>query len=345
MNGTPRLATAKAVGRMARERCGLSAPIPGISAISYVLADDAPSVRELGRTGLLKSEPELLEGFGFRTVHVARTETPYGLAVRAAGKLLQEHAVDPESVGLLIYCGTQGSTAFTTAPSSAESSAGHRTTERFRYPGTRLQYELGLTRAATLGLDQLACTTLMAAVRMARALCLAEGIDRALCVAAEFFPADAGREALYNCTSDAAVAVLVDREGEANRITASTHVTKGYYWNPDALPDEVVASYFPTAKHVIQRTLEVAGWTAADLDWVIPHNVSLRSWQILVGLAGLGDAEIWTRNIGEIGHTLSGDNFINLHDALQAGAVRSGQRLLLFSYGYGAHWTGLAVEA
>jgi 3-hydroxy-3-methylglutaryl CoA synthase len=46
-----------------------------------------------------------------------------------------------------------------------------------------------------------------------------------------------------------------------------------------------------------------------------------------------------------VGHTLAGDNFINLRDALDAEAVHRGDRLLLFSYGYGAHWTGLAVEA
>ena len=35
---------------------------------------------------------------------------------------------------------------------------------------------------------------------------------------------------------------------------------------------------------------------------------------------------------------------MNLRDATASGAVRPGDRALLFSYGYGAHWTGLAVE-
>jgi 3-hydroxy-3-methylglutaryl CoA synthase len=73
--------------------------------------------------------------------------------------------------------------------------------------------------------------------------------------------------------------------------------------------------------------------------------VSVRSWEILMGLAGLQDARLWSQNIGAVGHTLAGDNFINLRDALDADAVHTGDRLLLFSYGYGAHWTGLAVEA
>ena len=36
---------------------------------------------------------------------------------------------------------------------------------------------------------------------------------------------------------------------------------------------------------------------------------------------------------------------LNPRDALDAGAIEKGQKILLFSYGYGAHWTGMAVEA
>ena len=318
---------------------------PSIPAIAYAFPSCAPTVRELSTAGALESPPETLEAFGFHRVRVATTESPYELALEASRALLDRCDVDPESIGILLYGGAQGQNAFVTAPSARLSSDSHRTTARFRYPGTRLQHDLGLTKAATFGVDQLACTTLLTSVRMARALCLAEGVERVLCVTAEFFPADAGREAIYNCTSDAAVAVLVEREGARNRILSARHVTKGYYWNPDALRDQVVASYFPTAKHVIEETLRGAGWTADDVDWVIPHNVSLRSWQVLMGLCGLRESKLWSRNIAEVGHTLAGDNFINLHDALRAGAVQPGDRLLLFSYGYGAHWTGLAMEA
>ena len=302
-------------------------------------------MRDLDEAGLIESRPELLEDFGFRQIRVATTETPYGLALEAAQRLIRRFDVDPESVGLLLYGGPQGPTAFTNAPSAELSSASHRTTARFQYPGTRLQHDLGLIRASTFGLDQLACTTLFTSVRVARAMCIAEGIERVICVASEFFPADAGREAIFNCTSDAAVAVLVERNAEQNRIVSATHVTKGYYWDPDTLKDQVVASYFPTAKYVIEQTIEAAGWLRSDVDWVIPHNVSERSWQILLGLAGLGEARLWSRNIARDGHTLAGDNFINLGDALDERAVHPGQKLLLFSYGYGAHWTGLAIEA
>src|SRR5690606_11750501 len=131
----------------------------------------------------------------------------------------------------------------------------------------------------------------------------------ALCVSAEFFPREAGREAIFNCTSDAACAVLVSRAGERNRIVAAHHTTKGYYWDAEALHDEIIASYFPTATHVIRRTLDSAGWSADEVDWVIPHNVSLRSWEVLLRLTGLSSARLWSRGVPRDGHTISGDNF------------------------------------
>jgi 3-oxoacyl-[acyl-carrier-protein] synthase-3 len=93
------------------------------------------------------------------------------------------------------------------------------------------------------------------------------------------------------------------------------------------------------------RTVADAGWTPDEVDWVMPHNVSATSWEILFRLAALPNARLYRENIARIGHTLAGDNFINLRDALDGGGVRPGEKLLLFSYGYGAHWTGLALEA
>ena len=319
--------------------------MPGISAITYAFPAVSRTLAELHDSGQLQSAPALLESFGFGRVHVAEQESPFDLALRAATRLLEQHGLEPASVDLLVYGGPQGATAFRNAPTQEESSAAHRTTARFQFPATRLQYELGLERANVIGIDQCACTTLFSAVRLAQSLCVSENLERALCVVSEFFPADAGREAIFNCTSDAAVAVLVERAGTRNRIASAVQVTKGYYWDPDAQRNQLVASYFPTAQHVIGRTLTQAGWTSDDVDWVLPHNVNRRSWDVLLGLTGLSSDRLWDHNLARDGHTLAGDNFINLADAIASGAIVHGQKLLLFSYGYGAHWTALALVA
>ncbi|HUG39522.1 MAG TPA: 3-oxoacyl-[acyl-carrier-protein] synthase III C-terminal domain-containing protein [Longimicrobiales bacterium] len=312
----------------------------GIAAIAYAFAGPQVTVRQLAAAGRLESAPEVLEGFGFDTVHVAGRETPYDLALDCSRRALRDAGVAPAEVGLLIHGGATGEAAFAPGGGAAGCPG-----PSFRFPSTRLQHALELDDAWTFGLDQMACTNLLAAIRVGAGLMRAEGIRRALCVTSEFFGPGAPRERIYNCVSDAACAVLLDRDAPGCRLVAAVQVTKGYYWDAEAARDEVVASYFPTSRHVIERTLERAGWSAASVDWVIPHNVSARSWAILGGLLRLPRARVWIDNIARRGHTLAGDNLINLRDALDAGHINPGERLLLFSYGYGAHWTALAVEA
>lgn len=316
-----------------------------LAGVAYALPGHAASLEELERRGLLESRRELLAGFGFERVHLATSESPYELALTAAGRVLEQTGTAPDAVDLLVMGCAPGAGAFHPDPSPEAWLAGQRTVARFRTPGARLQHELGLERAMVLGVDQLACTTLFGAVRVARALCLTEGVERALCVVGDVHPPGGGREALYNCTSDAGAAVLVRRGAGPNRIRAQVQVTRGFYWDPEAHPNEMVAAYFPTARHVMERVVAEAGWAPEQVDWVIPHNVSLRSWQVLLGLVRLPRARLWDRNIARVGHTLAGDNFVNLADALDAGDVERGHRLVLFSFGYGAHWTALALEA
>jgi 3-oxoacyl-[acyl-carrier-protein] synthase III len=319
--------------------------MPAIGAIRYEFPAESRSVQDLAADGLLTSPADTLEALGFSRVHVATAESAYELALRACTRLLDDATIDRSRIGLLVYGGATGGLAFAPGSSLAAAAESVVTMARFCYPSTRLQFDLGLEHAAVIAVDQLACTTLFGALRVARALLVAEGMDAALCISADMYPPRAGREALFNCTADGACAVLLTREGAQNRIVAARTVTKGYYWNAEAMHDEIVASYFPTARHVMHETIRAAGWSPADVDWVIPHNVSRRSWDILMRLVTLPNAALWAQNIARDGHTLAGDNFINLRDALDAGAVTTGDRLLLFSYGYGAHWTALAVEA
>lgn len=317
----------------------------GIPAIAYEFAARSVALPELAAIGALESDAGLLADFGFDRVHVASAESPYDLALVAARRLLAEHDVAPDSIDAIVCGGAPSALSFSAASGADAGAAGLLTTARFRYPGTRLQHDLGCHRAAILGLDQMACATLFGAVRVARALCIAEGLERVLCVASEFFPANAGREALYNCTSDAACAILVERGATRNVVRAAATVSKGYYWDADAMREEVVASYFPTAVHVVDRVLADAGWSRDSVRWVMPHNISTRSWRVLMGLLRLPGARLWDANIATRGHTLAGDNFINLRDAMDAGAVQPDDRVLMFAYGYGAHWTALALEA
>jgi 3-oxoacyl-[acyl-carrier-protein] synthase III len=49
------------------------------------------------------------------------------------------------------------------------------------------------------------------------------------------------------------------------------------------------------------------------------------------------------RTPNPFGHTVSSDNFLLLQELRRTG-IKTGSRLLLFSYGFGSTWSGLLLE-
>lgn len=305
-----------------------------VAAIEYALPSRALSLEALAQQRRLKSSVDSLRSFGFERAWVADGEGAGGLALRAAQRLLDTASIHPETIDLLCY--------------ASASPQGHAVGEDllggFSYPVTRLQYDLGLVKARTIGVSQAGCVGLMTAISVARAMMVAEGVRRALCVSVDVLPEGSPREILYNLISDGACAVLLERGEGPNRIVVERHVTKGYYWDCEGLANEIVAAYFPTATAIIRDTLLSAGLKVDDIALIVPHNVSLRSWEILLQLTGFAREQLFGENICAKGHVIGGDNFINLKDAQDAGRLRSGDKLLLFNFGFGASWHCMLIE-
>lgn len=308
----------------------------GLTAISYVLPQAFLSLGELEARGLLASPVAAMEDFGFRGVHVSDRPADE-LALAALQRLVAETAIDPDSIDLLLYAG---------AIPESHRVAVQGALEGFTYPAARLLYEAGFVRASAIGISQAGCTGLMTAVALAADHLRAHPeANRAVCVSADVLPDGASREIIYNVISDGACAVLVERNAPRNRILAHRQIAKGYYWSPGACRNELVAAYFPTARTLLREMLQDLGIGAADVALVLPHNVSLRSWQILLPLLGLPIDRLFADNIAGKGHVIAADNFINLKDAWDAGRVHAGDRLLLFNFGFGANWACLALQA
>jgi 3-oxoacyl-[acyl-carrier-protein] synthase-3 len=309
----------------------------GITAIAYALPETTLEVRALAERGLLESPASTLLEFGFERVHVSDRPADE-LALQALRELLQASGAEPESIDFLFYAGA--------IPESHRVSTTAGRLDGFSYPAARLQYECGLMQAAAVGIGQAGCAGLMSAVALAADHLRANpGARRAVCVSADVLPAGSRREIIYNLVSDGACALLVERDAPRNRLLAYRQVTKGYYWDAAANRNELVAAYFPTARALVRETLAGAGLTPADVALVVPHNVSLRSWQILLPLVGIERERLFADNIATKGHVIAADNFINLKDATDAGRVRPGDRLLLFTFGFGANWACLVLEA
>jgi 3-oxoacyl-[acyl-carrier-protein] synthase-3 len=308
-----------------------------IRAIEYVLPDRRVTLEDLERNGQLDTPAGTLRALGFDTVRVS-DEPAEALAGRAVARLIESANVDREAIGAIFHAGALPS-------SHAVAGTGRGVIEGFHYPVARLQYEAGLVHAEAIGISQVGCAGLMTAVRLAGSVLRSRpDVRAAICSSADVLPPGAGREFIYNVISDGACAVLVERGGPRNRVLALRQITKGYYWDAASLKNEIVAAYFPTARHIVLETLAAAGLSPADVDWILPHNVSLRSWEILLRLLDLPRERLFAPNIADKGHVIAADNFINLKDATACGLLHPGQRLLLFTFGFGANWTCAVIE-
>lgn len=321
----------------------------GIASIAEYLPARVATVGELHDRGLIGGSPETLKSFGFETVHLAGGESNIDMAIAASQRLLDESDVDRGEIGMILYAAALNSSS-TLWDGNGGSPNGSvlqldSVPDLFKYPASVLQTELDLPNASVVGINQIGCASIFAALRMGRALILAEDdLKAVLCVSADKFPAGRHRDLAYNLVSDGACATLVRRGGARNRIIACTQITKGALWDSENIENEIIAAYFPTATALVERTLAKAGLDMDDISLVIPHNVSLRSWEILGRLIGCAPDRIYTDNIAKVGHTIASDNLLNLRRATEDGRIEKGDYLLLFTFGYGSNWACMIVQ-
>jgi len=255
----------------------------------------------------------------------------------SARSVLASPGVRPQDVGTLLWV-----SGLRDRPSLA--AAGDDPLHLFRYPAARACHELGLASANAVALSQQGCSGLLSAIHIAASTLQSSERPSVLCVAGDALPPDARSEVMYNVMSDAGCAVLLEREAPRNRILSFHQRTQAHYWDTPEREQEILAAYFPMARRVIAAGVERAGLTLGEVDWFVPHNVSLRSWQILAGLLGVEVERVWTKNIARVGHTVSCDHVINLADMERQGVLRPGDKLALFTFGLGASWSCLVLE-
>ncbi len=316
-----------------------SAPIAEVyvDSFCFALGDVSRTVEEAVASGATFSGAAELRAAGFARHHVcADATTAYDLALRAVEPL---HLSDIDAI---VY-----TTCLPGSASIDDLDAYRRTGDvkhLMRYPASRLQSDLGLDRAIVVGLNQQACTGLLGALRLARSLLLSEpGFTRVLCVTADRFPAGARYEQAYNLVSDGAAGCLVSRAPGRFRLLTTHQITNGAM--VEASDDEVVGSYFSYTARLVQETLNRCGWSALDVDWVVPQNTDPKAWQILVRLLGLDRARVHQATLPRVAHVISGDNILNLADLMASSECAAGDRLLLVMAGYGMNWQATAMQA
>ncbi|MGH7958591.1 MAG: 3-oxoacyl-[acyl-carrier-protein] synthase III C-terminal domain-containing protein [Opitutaceae bacterium] len=317
----------------------------GLSGVAGVLPPSRLTLGELGAQHRLTSSGETLASLGFLHAHVADAAHDVGwLAESAARAALADAQLAPDAIDTLIWASALPENHVRAPAANTGAAAIDLLLGKFNYHASWLQQCLGLERASVIGNAQQGCSGMFSALRTAHALIASDPrVQHVLCVGVDVLPPSAPREILYNVISDAAAAVVVSRRATRDRWMACHQVSKGYYWNVPEKQKEIIAAYFPTARLVINQLLERAGLKPSDIGWIVPTGVSADSWRILAQLIGVPAEKIYQGG-QSFGHTVAADNFLHLAEIRAANRIPAGERLLLFTYGFGSSWCGLILE-
>jgi len=310
----------------------------GIARLAYRLPTHKRSIDQLEKEGRINSPASLLSDFGFKNCYIQeKTAKSPDLLLESAKEVASGIERDSAS-RIFLYSGIN---SYFEKDNNKENAL-----ELFQYPVAKLRHALELPKANSLAISQQGCSGLLSAIDIAYHLLKSshEENESILCATVDVLTTGTKREIMYNVMSDAAASVLITKNSDKNRIVYFHQQILPYYWDTPLHENELLASYFPMAQRAIESALWGAGLKISDIKWFVPHNVSLRSWEILAKLLHIPMERIWTNNIARVGHTVSSDHIINLVDMEQEDALKKGDYLLLFTFGFGASWSCLILQ-
>ncbi len=171
---------------------------------------------------------------------------------------------------------------------------------------------------------------------------------------------------------DGAAAAVLTAEADRNRGILSTHLhAEGKYaeklWleaaasrsKPRLSPEMLEGkrpSIFPQMegkyvfKHAVTRFPEVIlealstnGYDPKDLDLLIPHQANLRISQMVAMGLNLTEEQVYN-NIDRYGNTTAASIPLALHEAVEAGRVKSGSLVCLAAFGAGFTWASALMR-
>lgn len=301
------------------------------------VGEESRSVDEAAASGLTLSSAAALRAAGFDRHHIAGPATnALDLAVRAAEPIRSQLT----GIDALVWA-TCIPTNANLAPVERFETSGD-VKHLMDFPACRFQTQFDLGSAAVFGLAQQACTGMLGALRIARALLTTEPQwERVLCLTADRFPAGARYEQAYNLISDGAAGCIVSRRRGGYRILGCHHLTNGAM--VDADDDETVGAWFSYSHRVATELLTSVGMAPCDVAWIVPQNTHINAWTILARMLGVGPDRVVDTRVG-VGHMISGDNIVNLAELDRRGLVQPGDRLLLLMAGFGMHWSCVLLE-
>jgi 3-oxoacyl-[acyl-carrier-protein] synthase-3 len=293
------------------------------------------------------SDEWIVQRTGIRERHIAAEgECTSDLGLKAAQAALENAKIDAQSIDLII-CAT--STPDNTFPATA----------------VAIQAALGITRGAAFDL-QAVCSGFVYALSVADGL-LRTGVNkRALVIGAETFSrildwTDRGTCVLFGDGAGAVVMEAQTQPGNAkDRGVLTSHLRSDGRHKSKLYVDggpsstgtvghlrmegkEVFKFAVGAITDVIKDTFADTGYTAADIDWFVPHQANKRIIDGSAHKLGIAPEKVVT-TVDRHGNTSAASIPLALDTAVRDGRVKRGDLVLLEAMGGGFTWGAALVR-
>ena len=288
------------------------------------------------------SDQWIVERTGIKSRYLAADhETTASLATDAARKALEQAGIEAGEIDLIVLA---TATPDQTFPSSA----------------TKVQAALGINDCIAFDVHAV-CTGFLYALSVADSMLRSGNAKRALVIGSETFSRILDWEDRATCVlfgDGAGALVLAAEEGESGILATKLHAdgrhndllfvdggpsTTGTVGKLRMKGREVFRHAVVNLAEVLNEVLAEAGLTAADVDWVVPHQANARILDATARKLGL-PAEKVVVTVDEHANTSAASVPLALDTAVRDGRIKRGYLVVLEAMGGGFTWGAAALR-
>ncbi len=301
-------------------------------------------VAQLAEHGVETSDEWIVERTGIRARHFAERDVASSdLALQASLRALEAAGRNAQDIDLIIVATSTPDMVF---PSTA----------------AILQHKLGITNGCPVFDVQAVCSGFVYALTVADSMIQSGAASRVLVVGSEVFSRILDFNDRTTCVlfGDGAGAVVLEASDHPGILASQLHAdgshvgilcVPGNVYGGQILGDPLLKmdgqAVFKLAVGVLEKaaraTLDKAGLTEADIDWLIPHQANIRIMQSTARKLKLPMDKVVV-TVAEHGNTSAASIPLALDHAVRAGQVKPGQTVLLEGVGGGFTWGAVLLK-
>lgn len=292
----------------------------------------------------------ILTRTGIRERHIARPdEATSDMGTEAAKRALANAGISAEELDMIIFATITPDMGFPNTACFLQANIGASNAFCYDIEAACSGFVYGLDLARQYIATGAAKTILL--VGAEKISCITDWKDRSLCVlfgdgaGAAVIRASSGTSGVLSSVlrSDGRLHDLLKLPGGGSRNPASAETLAGGLHYMKMNGRDVFKHAVTCMTDVARKALDKAGLTVDDVKLIIPHQANLRIISAIGERLG-GDPSKYYVNLDRYGNTSAASIIIALDEAIRAGRLERGDRVLMIAFGGGFTWGATVLE-